>query len=183
MTQWDSYQSTSASVADSDDYNICTPTATSEDGTTDLTGNHDSRSCVPSHGSTVIIRSVTCANVLTLLDGQVVLAPSGGRGSIHWTCVETEGWFGFRNRVSNKFICHGGGDGRLKCTAEQHDRWRHFTITPVPERGYVMQMLDWWKLRPIVVNAEDGLRTLGRTGDKLSEGIVWEFVKVEQRPE
>jgi hypothetical protein len=42
-----------------------------------------------------------------------------------------------------------------------------------------MQMSDWWTLRPIVINPENGLQKLGRTGDKLSDGIVWEFEEVE----
>lgn len=174
------YQSDSASVSDSNDDNIRTPSTTSENVTVgpDEDRYDDLRSWVPSHGSTVIIRSTSCGNVITLLGGDVVLAPLGGRGSIHWTCVETEGWFGFRNRVTNKFLCHGW-DARLKCSAEEHDKWRHFTITPVPKGGYIMQMLDWWVLRPIVVNAERGLQKLGRTGNRLSEGMVWEFIRVE----
>jgi hypothetical protein len=169
----------STSVSDSDDYNIRTPTTTSKTVTAELEEDHGLRSWVPSHGSTVIIRSISCGNVITLLDGHTVLAPLGGRGSMYWTCVESEGWFGFRNRVSDKFLCHGW-DARLKCSAQQHDGWRHFTITPVPKGGYIMQMLDWWTLRPIVVNAENGLQKLGRTGNKLSEGIVWEFIEVEK---
>jgi hypothetical protein len=51
-------------------------------------------------------------------------------------------------------------------------------ITPVPKGGYIMQMLDWWTLRPIVINEGKGLQKVGRTGNKLSEGIVWEFVDV-----
>jgi hypothetical protein len=40
-----------------------------------------------------------------------------------------------------------------------------------------MQMLDWWTFRPIVINAQNGLQKLGRTGKKLSEGIVWNFLE------
>lgn len=169
-------QPNTASVSDLDDSSIYTPTTTTENVTLDLVKDHVLPSWVPSHGSTVIIRSLSCGNVLTLLDGQVVLAPPGGRGSILWTCIETEGWFGFRDCVSAKFICHGR-DGRLKCSAEQDDKWRHFTITPVPKEGYIMQMLDWWTLRPIVIDAQNGLQMLGRTGNKLSEGIVWNFLE------
>jgi hypothetical protein len=172
------YQFDSASIPDSDTSGICTPTTTSEDMFADFLKDHNLRSWVPSHGATVIIRSVSCGNVLALLDGHVVLAPPRDCESTTWTCVETDGWFGFRNCITNKFICHGW-DGRLKCSAEQHDGWRHFTITPVPKRGYVMQMLDWFVLRPIVRNAERGLPKVGRTGSKLSEEIVWEFIKVE----
>jgi len=170
-------QPDAATVSDLDDISIFTPTTTADNVTRDLMEDPSSPDWVVSDGSTVIIRSVSCGNVLTLLNGHVVLAPFGGHGSSLWACVETKGWFGFRNCVSNKFICHGS-DGRLKCSAEQHDSWRHFTITPVPNQGYIMQMLDWWTLRPVVIDAENGLQKLGRTGDKLSEGVVWKFLEV-----
>ena len=169
-------QPNTVSISDSDDFSTYTPTTTTENVTLDPVKDHASPSWVPSNGSTVIIRSISCGNVLTLLDGNIVLAPPSGRGSILWTCIETKGWFGFRSCVSGKFICHGP-DARLKCTAEERDGWRQFTITPVPKGGYVMQMLDWWTLRPIVINAQNGLQKLGRTGNKLSEGIVWTFLE------
>lgn len=165
------------SVPDTDDSTIYTPTATSENADTSPEENHDLSPSIPSHELTVIIRSISSGQVITLIDGNVVLASPGSCGSIHWTCVETEGWIGFRNRVSNKFLCHDG-NGRLKCTADQRDGWRQFTVTPMPDEGYIMQMLDWWKLRPIVIDAEKGLQKLGRNGNNLSEGIVWEFIKV-----
>lgn len=174
-----SYQPESVSVSDTDDYSIRTPTATSENVTAEVEEGHDVHSWVPSHGSTVIIRSISCGNVITLLNGNVVLAPPGGRGSIHWTCIESEGWFTFRNRVSNKFLRHSGWEARLECSAEHNGKFRYFTITPVPKGGHIMQMLDWWTLRPIVLNGEKGLQKLGRNGNKLSEGIVWEFIEVE----
>lgn len=172
-------QPSSVSVSDLDGWSIYTPVTTSENVPADFVEGHDLRSSIPSHDSTFIIRATLSENVITLLDGQVILAPVGTRGSIYWTCVETEGWFGIRNCSSNKFLCHGW-DGRLKCSAEQNDGWRHFTVTPMPEGGYIMQMLDWWTLRPIVINPEGGLQKLGRTGNKLSEGVAWEFIKVER---
>jgi len=169
-------QADTTSVSELDDSSIYTPTETTENVTSDHVKDHVSTSWVPSDGSTVIIRSTSCGNVLTLLDGNIVLAPPSGRGSILWECVESSGWFGFRSCVSGKFICHGR-DARLKCTAEQHHSLRYFTITPVPKGGYIMQMPDWWTLRPVVINAENGLQKLGRTGNKLSEGIVWNFLE------
>lgn len=168
----------SESVSDPDNSTTYTPTTTSDTFTEDPPEYHDQSSGAPSHGFTFIIRSVSSGQVITLLDGQVVLAPPGGPGSIHWACIETEGWLGFRNRISNRFLCHDGS-GRLKCSAEQHHKWRHFTITPVPNGGYIMQMLDWWTLRPIVINEEKGLQKLGRSGNMLSDGIIWEFIRVQ----
>src|SRR2546421_11330502 len=77
-----------------------------------LGGAHPSSFSVPWPGSTFIIRSVSSGKVLTLLDGQVVLGLLGGRGSIHWECVETSGWLGFRNLVTGKFLGHDGKKGR-----------------------------------------------------------------------
>ncbi|EMD92028.1 hypothetical protein COCC4DRAFT_145153 [Bipolaris maydis ATCC 48331] len=136
---------------------------------------------IPRHGCTYILRATSCDDdsVLTLVNGSVVLAARDTtHGSIYWECVETQGWLGWRNCSSNRFLCHDG-NGRLKCTAELGSGWRQFTVTPVPKGGYVMQMLDWWTLRPVVVDPEAGLRKLGRNGDKLSEGVVWEFIKVK----
>jgi hypothetical protein len=137
----------SESISDSGSPTVYTPTIISENVTVDLE-NRDPPSNIPSHDFTFIIRSVSSGHVITLLDGQVVLAPRDGRGSIHWMCRESQGWLGFRNPVSNKFLTHGW-NGRLECSAEEQSKMRHFTITPVSNGGYIMQMLEWWTLRPI----------------------------------
>lgn len=156
---------------------VYTP-ATSHTAVSDSEENYGPyNNSVPSDGDTVIVRCVSSGQVLTLLDGDVVLSSPGRRGSIHWTCVENEGWISLRNHVTGKFLCHDWS-GRLKCTAQQRNTWSYFTITPLSKGGYIMQMLDWWTLCPIVINPERGLRKLGRTGKKLNEGVVWEFVKV-----
>ncbi|KAF2421499.1 hypothetical protein EJ08DRAFT_515303 [Tothia fuscella] len=76
-------------------------------------------SSVPWPKSTFIIRCVSTGRVITLLDGQVQLGSPGGRGSIHWACVETKGWLGFRNVVCGKFLGHAES-GMLRCTAGNH---------------------------------------------------------------
>lgn len=162
---------------DAESFAIYTPAATNDDMATAQPETSDCSRNVPSDGLTVIIRCITSGQVITLVDGHVVLASPGGRGSIHWECVESEGWYGFRDVVSNKFLCHGW-DGRINCSAEQHNGWRHFTVTPMAEGGFIMQMLDWWTLRPVVVAPENGLQKIARTGDRLSKGIRWEFVNV-----
>jgi len=63
------------------------------------------------------------------------------------------------------------------------DAFTHFTATHVgvgEEEGegnwtgrYVLQMLDDWILRPLVVV---GGRKVARSGGKVGEGAVWEFV-------
>src|ERR1700753_1348773 len=54
-------------------------------------------SSVPWPGSTFLIRSAAPGHLLTILDGEIKLVPPGSRGGIHWVCVETKGWLGFKN--------------------------------------------------------------------------------------
>src|ERR1700712_4541908 len=75
-------------------------------------------SSVPWSGHIYIIRSAITGQVLTLLEGNLVMAKPGGRGSIHWACVEKNGWLGFRNPVSGKFLGHDQV-GNLRCIVDQ----------------------------------------------------------------
>lgn len=77
-------QFSSKSISDPDNSIIYMPTTISENFTADLLENHNPSSSIPSHNFTFVIRSISSGHVITLLDGQVVLAPPGGRGSIHW---------------------------------------------------------------------------------------------------
>ncbi|KAF2105950.1 hypothetical protein BDV96DRAFT_675917 [Lophiotrema nucula] len=68
-------------------HSILTPSETATDTPTEhATDAKIADSTVPWPGSTFIIRALSSGaeKVLTLLDGNVVLAPPGGRGSIHW---------------------------------------------------------------------------------------------------
>jgi hypothetical protein len=138
-------------------------------GTTKL-----SSSSVPWPGSTFIIRSVSTGHVLTLCDGQVVTSPPGGRGSIHWACVETKGWLGFRNVVSGRFLGHDNA-GRLRCTADRHQEWEKFCVRMTPDEGYVLLMTHWERLWQVGITVERGVERLAKIGEP---GIVWEFVKI-----
>jgi hypothetical protein len=135
---------------------------------------------IPSHCCRILIRSATTDHLLTLLDGSVTLAPPDTNGATIWHVVESQGWMGFRNGVTGKFLCHYQANPMLHCSAEQQDSLRHFTITPVSggNGGHILQMADWWTLRPVVVSEEGGVKRLGRTGDRLTDGEVWEFVDV-----
>ncbi|KAH6677740.1 hypothetical protein B0J14DRAFT_475006, partial [Halenospora varia] len=134
-------------------------------------------SSVPWPGSTFIIRSVSSGHVITLLDGQIVLASPGGRGSIHWACVETKGWLGFRNATSGRFLGHDFW-GSLCCSGERHQGWENFCVRLRPEGGYVLLMTHWERLWHVGIILEQGVEKLAKVGDGGSDGIVWDFVKV-----
>ena len=132
---------------------------------------------VPWPGSTFIIRCVSSGQVITLLDGQTVLTQLGSRGSIHWECVETKGWLGFRNIVSGKFLGHDS-KGRLCCSAEGHKSWEYFCTRMRPEGGCVLLMTHYERLWHVGMKEEEGVEKLAKIKEGGSDGLVWEFVKV-----
>ena len=134
----------------------------------------ESSSSVPWPGSTFIIRSVSSGHVLTLLDGKIMLASPGGPGSIHWACVESKGWLGFRNTVSGKFLGHAE-NGTLRCSAKNHLGWEYFCVRMRPEGGYVLYMTHWERLWQVGMKEDWGVQKLAKIE---KDGIVWEFVKV-----
>ena len=134
-------------------------------------------SLVPWPGFTFIIRSVSSGDVLTLLEGQVVLTQPGGQGSIHWACKETNGWLGFSNPVSGRFLGHDA-KGRLCCSAEQHRSWENFCVRPRADGGCILLMTHHDRLWHVGTREEQGVEKLAKIREGASDGIVWEFAKV-----
>jgi len=142
-----------------------------------LGGSKLSSSSVPWPGSTFIIRAASSGHVITLVDGQIKLAPPGGRGSIHWACVETKGWLGFRNLVSGRYLGHDD-KGKLRCSVNRHQGWENFCARLRPEGGYILLMTHFERMWHVGIKVEHGVEKLAKIGDGGSDGIVWEFVKV-----
>ena len=170
-------------IPDPDNSTIYAATTPPETVAADLLDDHDpfsgaetSSSSVPWPGSTFIIRSISSGHVITLRDGQVVLAQPGGRGSIHWACVEARGWFSFRNDISGRFLGYDLKE-RLCCSAEQYQGKEYFCARIRPEGGYVLLMPRFDGLSHVGIKVEQGVEKL-KVGNGESDGIVWEFVKV-----
>ncbi|KAI9720812.1 MAG: hypothetical protein M1812_002651 [Candelaria pacifica] len=134
-------------------------------------------SLIPWPNSTFIIRSISSGHVLTLLGGRVVLTQPGNRGSIHWTCVESQGWLGFQNPVSGKYL---GSDreGEICCSAEKHDGWEYFCARMRPEGGFYLLMMDQGALCSVGMTEEQSEKKLVMIRGGASHGIVWGFSKV-----
>ncbi|KAI4135459.1 MAG: hypothetical protein LQ341_005872 [Variospora aurantia] len=148
-------------------------------------------SLVPWPNSTFVIRCVSSGRVITLLEGQITfttLPPrgcrhhGGGGGSVHWACVESNGWLGFLNIVSGRYLGHDS-KGKLCCSANRHRRWEHFCVRKRPQGGYVLLMRHWDGICCVGVKKEE---EQGRVVEKLAKledaaagssmrGIVWEF--------
>ena len=171
-------------IPDPENSSVYTATTPPETVANDLLDDHDpfgatkpSSSSVPWPGSTFIIRSVSSGHVITLRGGQIVLARPDGRGSIHWACVESKGWFGFRNSSSDRYLGHDI-KGRLRCSAEWHRGWENFCVRMTPEGGYVLLMTHFEKLWHVGIIVEQGVEKLAKFGDGRSAGIVWDFIEV-----
>lgn len=137
-------------------------------------------SSVPWKGSAYIIRHSETGQVLTLLNGHVILEKPGGRGHIKWDCVENGGWLGFKNPISGKYLGEDGG--KLVCVAGYHKMCQHFVARPVPGGGYLLLMRQdgkWFggvgETLRAVGSKQCGIQTIvGKSG----VGVVWEFMKV-----
>jgi hypothetical protein len=141
----------------------------------------------PSDGNRFIIRSVSCGRVITLLEGNVVLAHPDDRGSVYWACVKTRGWYGFRNCATRKFLGYKE-DGSLCCSAEQQQNMENFHISSRPDGGSFLLMshvgnhiADFCygrELWYVGVKIGQGIEILAKIGTDDSLGIGWEFIEV-----
>ena len=130
---------------------------------------------VPCPSSTFMIRSIPSENVITLQGGQILLAKPGSVGNSYWECVESDGWLGFRDPGSGRFLGHDRS-GKLCCVAPQHHGWEHFCVRHKPEGGYSLLMRHWDKLWQVGIAEEEGVEKLAKIED--SKGLTWEFSKV-----
>jgi hypothetical protein len=165
-----------------------TPPETIGNDLDSFSGTDLGTSSIPSEGSKFIIRSVSCGRVITLLKGKVVLAyPDDSGGSVHWECVKSRGWYGFRNCVTPTFLGYDE-DRRLCCSAKEQKGWENFHIGPRPEGGSVLLMAqtgnawtDLWygrELWPVGVKWERGVESLAIIGTE-NPCIGWEFIEVQ----
>jgi hypothetical protein len=105
-----------------------------------------SSSSVPYPGFTFIIRSVLCGRCLSLFEGRIELAPQDTRSSVLWECMERDGWLGFKNSVSGKYIGYHQ-NGMLHGSAEKHGRNECFAYRLIPGRaGSILLMTSWESL-------------------------------------
>lgn len=169
---------------DDNDSSICTaktpPTTIAADPQDDhdpLGGAEPHSYLVPYPKSTFIIRSISSGHVITLLNGHIKLTKPGGRGSIHWACVETKGWLGFRNSVSGKFLGHDE-QGILRCSAARHLGWEYFCVRMKPQGGCVLLMTEWDRLWHVGIKVEQDVEKLAKIADGGSGGLAWEFIRV-----
>ena len=80
------------SIVGSETWDICTPSASSENITKNALGiEMPQSSSIPWPGRTFMIRSHKTGQVITFLDGEIVIDKPGGLGTFKWRCVEEKG--------------------------------------------------------------------------------------------
>lgn len=134
-------------------------------------------SCIPWPGSSFQLRCAATGHILTLIGGQVVLAPaaSGRGGSDHWECMENNGWLGFRNKASGYFLGHNI-HGYVLCSVSHHRGWERFCARITPEGTFFLLMTQWESLWYVGGSMGNGDTRLAKLWDA-KRAIAWEFVK------
>ncbi|TFA99698.1 hypothetical protein CCMA1212_008529 [Trichoderma ghanense] len=91
-----------------------------------------------------------------------------------WLCVEKNGYFGFVNMATGRFIGHNNQD-LLRSEALNHEAWELMTVRKHPKGGYELLMPHWWhtlKRVSVVAGSDDlVLRQHGTT--------LWQFVMAD----
>jgi hypothetical protein len=136
-------------------------------------------------GHTYIIRALSSDMVITHSYGQVTLAPQSprrrGSHNLHqqWLVVEIYGWLYLKNVYSGLVLGHDSW-GKLRCKVNHYTKWEKFHVQPFDNGGYLLLMTHWDKLVQVGVRSDGyGKMVLAKLQDGRSDGIVWEFVKVE----
>ncbi|KAL2074370.1 hypothetical protein VTL71DRAFT_8148 [Oculimacula yallundae] len=153
-----------------------TPPETVVDFLEDLDPLKGPKGSVPWPGNSYIIRSAVSGQVLTLIDGHVVLSSPGGRES-KWACVQTKGWLGFKNIAFGRYLGHDG-KGYLCCSVPHHKDWENFCIRQTPDLAYILLMTHYKMLWHVGTKTEKGVEKLAKIGENMDEAMLWEFVKV-----
>ncbi|KAH8749356.1 hypothetical protein F5883DRAFT_581325 [Diaporthe sp. PMI_573] len=91
----------------------------------------------------------------------------------HWLCVRQNGYFGFQNPQTGRYLGHNGKTGI--CTWEFHLKdWELWTPTQHPEGGYELLSPYYSHALMILCVDEDGSTLVRRWHGT----TLWEFVRV-----
>ncbi len=159
---------------------MCTPSTTSDNTTKEFQKTENLHSSTPWSGRVFIIRSRENEQVITFLDGQIILDKPGGLGTYRWRCVEKKGWLGFRDPASARYLGYDS-EGWIRCAADAHNDWEYICPRKRPEGGYVLMALVRKELLPLGVHqqkTEKGWEQRIKIRDWNSSAIVWDFTEV-----
>jgi hypothetical protein len=121
--------------------------------------------------------------VITLFNGEVSLVPPGGLGSIHWRCVQREGWLGFPHIVSVFCLSYCPPErieDVLVCRFGELKVWERIALRPKPDGGFLLMMTEGEGLRPVGTTLDMGVTRLLKldTNPEAKRALVVKFTKV-----
>ncbi|KAK7536836.1 uncharacterized protein J3D65DRAFT_667562 [Phyllosticta citribraziliensis] len=136
-----------------------------------------SRGTVPWPSNTYQIIEKATGRAIALVNGNVALkhVSSPHDPATHWLCVEKNGYFGFHNPISGRYLGHDGKRG-ISPGAAALNNWELITPREHPEGGYQIMFPFGFFSHALMVLcvAEDGKLAMRNHGT-----TIWEFVKVE----
>lgn len=174
-------QPVAPSIVESATRDICTPSVSSENTTTGALSNGILQPSIPWPGRTFIIQSRKTGQVITFLDGEVVMDKAGGLGTFRWRCVEQGGWIGFKDPASAQYLGYHE-HAILYCKTPHHRNNEYICPRMRPEGGFVLLVRQDDHLRPLGVfvhESEKKIKLKVKIMDWSSEEIVWDFIEVQ----
>ncbi|WQF88300.1 hypothetical protein CDEST_13314 [Colletotrichum destructivum] len=112
---------------------------------------------------------------ITLVDHEVLLRyASGSRTpSTLWYCIEKDGYFGFQNPRTGRYLGHDNRAGT--CTQVHMKGWEMWTPRKHPDGGYQLLSPFWSGALMVLCLADDGI-TLTR---RKHGTTLWDFNRVD----
>lgn len=149
----------------------CTPS--SEWDPRGLSDHSILRDADPQAGDTFIIIDQAHGRAIAVIEGELRLEANACQaGNRHWLCVEKDGWLGFRNTGSGRYLGHNIW-WNFVAEGTQHRGWEFFHARR-HDGGYLLLVPYFFKLFQIAIGEDDNSLAARDNG-----GTVWEFIKVE----
>ncbi|GAB0138101.1 hypothetical protein EsDP_00006346 [Epichloe bromicola] len=146
-----------------------TPDSTVDDGEEALSDVSDD-AALPQRGGTYEIIEVATRRCLTVEKGKLVLAhESSGNKACHWRCEKKEGWFGFSNAVTARYLGYNS-NSELVAEAGHHKAWEYIHILPTVAGYYKLLVIQGWKLSEVAVERRNDKLVIRQDG-----GSAWKF--------
>lgn len=133
---------------------------------------------IPEPNHVYMMREVRLDKVLTVSEGELALKEHADtRGGWQWHCEELpNGWMGFRDAVSGRYLGHDNRGGYIVQAKKLLD-WESFVIRHRKGGGYNLFVKYGHKLKPMGLAVRDGKWKLvdAPTPEKIG---MWAFIEV-----
>ncbi|GKU07861.1 unnamed protein product [Fusarium langsethiae] len=168
---------------------ICpTPATTTPDIDFQAYDDMTSFKSVPTVGFWFIIRDRLSGGYLSVINGKPLLQKTPHHwGGYRWCCTELNGWVGFYEWTSGRFIGRDGND-KVVARAPKQGHEQHIAVSHQAGGGYHISIFHTankyplpqiYELLPLKVEEDAYLLVLGSKG----RTVLWEFKQIEPPPQ